>query len=278
MNTEKTRMGKISYINASPVYYGLDNGLLPHWLEMVPDVPSALNRQIMEGKIIISPISSAFYAVNHRDLMLLPDLSISCRGRVMSVILASRYPIEALSGKTIRLSRDSASAAAFLKMIFHQKKVIPVFQTGDVNHLESVFREVDAALVIGDKALTLPWRQKFEYVIDLGQYWFEMTGLPFVFAVWVVRRSIVESDPRLVEKIHALLLASKASGYDHLDQIVEASARKLNMDQNPIRDYFDLLFCDLDPEKVHAMGLFFDSLFDQGMLVERAGISFFNPL
>lgn len=277
MNTEKTRMGKISYINASPVYYGLDNGLLPHWLEMVPDVPSALNRQIMEGRIIISPISAAFYAMNHRDLLLLPDLSISCRGRVMSVILASRYPIHALSGKTVRLTPDSASAAAFLKMIFHQKKIRPVFQTGDVSHIESVFREVDAALVIGDTALTLSWRQKFEYVIDLGQLWFEMTGLPFVFAVWVVRRAFAESNPQLVKKIHALLLDSKAAGYNHLDQIVEASAKKLNMDQNPIREYFNLLFCDLDQEKIHAMGLFFDSLFDQGILVEKAEILFFNP-
>jgi len=278
MHTEKTRMGKISYINASPVYYGLDNGLLPHWLEMVPDVPSALNRQIMEGRIVISPISAAFYAMNHQDLILLPDLSISCRGRVMSVILASRYPIEALSGKTVRLTRDSASAAAFLKMIFQKKKISPVFQTGNVNHIESVFHEVDAALVIGDTALTLPWQQRFEYVIDLGQLWFEMTGLPFVFAVWVARRSIVKSDPRLVQKIHALLLASKASGYDHIDQIVEASARKLNLDQNRIREYFDLLFCDLDPEKIQAMGLFFDSLFDQGILAKRADICFFNPL
>lgn len=269
-------MGKISYINASPVYYGLDNGLLPHWLEMVPDVPSVLNRQIMEGGIIISPISAAFYAMNHRDLLLLPDLSISCRGRVMSVILAGRYPIHALSGKTVRLTRDSASAAAFLKMIFHQKKIIPVFQTGDVNDIESVFREVDAALVIGDTALTLPWRQKFEYVIDLGQFWFEMTGLPFVFAVWVVRRAFAESNPEVVQKIHALLLASKASGYGHLDQIVDVSAKKLNMDQNPIREYFDLLFCDLDREKVHAMGLFFDSLFDQGILAERVDIRFFE--
>lgn len=276
MNTEKTRMGKISYINASPVYYGLDNGLLPHWLEMVPDVPSALNRQIMEGGIIISPISAAFYAMNHRDLMLLPDLSISCRGRVMSVILASRYPIEALSGKTVRLTRDSASAAAFLKMIFHQKKIYPVFQTGDLSHIESVPGEVDAALVIGDMALTLPWQKKFEYVIDLGQLWFEMTGLPFVFAVWVVRRTVAESDPRLVQKIHDLLMASKASGNAHLDQIVEVSAKKLNMDQNTIRQYFDLLFCDLDREKVHAMGLFFDSLFDQGILAERADIRFFE--
>jgi len=276
MHNEKTIMGKISYINASPVYYGLDNGLLPNWLEMDPDVPSALNRKIIEGQIVISPISAAFYAMNHRELLLLPDLSISCHGRVMSVILASRYALDELTGKTVRLSRESASAASFLKMIFHQRNITPIYQTGDVRHIESVTREVDAALIIGDTALTLPWHQKFNYCIDLGQLWYEMTGLPFVFAVWVVRRSFAESNPLLVKKIYDLLLASKASGYQHMDQVVEASARKLKIEQKRVREYFDLLFCDLDPEKVKAMGMFFDSLSEQGILTEKVDIRFFN--
>lgn len=278
MNIEKTKMGKISYINASPVYYGLDNGLLPDWLEMVPDVPSALNRKIIESRIVISPISAAFYAMNHRELLLLPDLSISCHGRVMSVILASRYPIDKLTGKTVLLSRESASAASFLKMIFHQKNIAPVYQTGDVNNIESVSKNADAALIIGDMALTLSWHQKFDHCIDLGALWYEMTrGLPFVFAVWVVRRSFADSNPLLVKKIHALLLASKATGYQHLDKIVEISAKKLNIEEKRIKGYFDLLFCDLDHQKIKAMGIFFDSLFDQGILTEKAEICFFNP-
>jgi chorismate dehydratase len=276
MHNEKTIMGKISYINASPVYYGLDNGLLPNWLEMDPDVPSVLNQKIIDGQIQISPISAAFYAMNHRELLLLPDLSISCHGRVMSVILASRYALDELTGKTVRLSRESASAASFLKMIFHQRNITPIYQIGDVGQIESVLREVDAALIIGDTALTLPWHQKFNYCIDLGQLWYEMTGLPFVFAVWVVRRSFAESNPLLVKKIYDLLLASKASGYQHMDQVVEASARKLKIEQKRVREYFDLLFCDLDPEKVKAMGMFFDSLSEQGILTEKVDIRFFN--
>ncbi len=276
MHNKKTVMGKISYINASPVYYGLDNGLLPDWLEMDPDVPSALNRKIIEGKIVISPISAAFYAMNHKELLLLPDLSISCHGKVLSVILVSRYAMDELSGKTVRLSRESASAASFLKMIFHQKNITPIFQTGDVGHIESVSREVDAALIIGDTALTLPWQKHFNYCIDLGQFWYEMTGLPFVFAVWVVRRSFAESNPLLVKKIHDLLMASKDSGYQNLDKIIEVSHQKLNIEKKLVKEYFDLLFCDLDQEKIRAMEIFFDSLFEQGILTQKANIRFFK--
>lgn len=99
MEPVSLRMGRISYINASPVYYGLDHGLAPSWLRLVTDVPAALNRQILQGDVDISPISAAHYAVNHQSLLLLPDLSISCHGPVMSVLCASNVPLDSLGGK-----------------------------------------------------------------------------------------------------------------------------------------------------------------------------------
>ncbi|MCD4721292.1 MAG: menaquinone biosynthesis protein [Desulfobacula sp.] len=270
-------MGKISYINASPVFYGLDHGLLPAWLKMVPDVPSVLNRKIKTGQIKVSPISAAFYAMNHRELLLLPDLSISCNGRVLSVILASNYAIDDLEGKKVMFSQDSASAASFLKMIFNQRKIFPVYEVGPVTDCQLISKSADAVLVIGDTALKHPWNQVFEYCIDLGQLWYEMTQLPFVFAVWAVRRSFAGKYPSCVKEICELLLESKKQGYQNIDKVVEAGRNKLNLDQSVIKEYFDLLHCDLDDNKIKAMQLFFDSLFDQGILNEKAGIIFFKP-
>jgi chorismate dehydratase len=277
MNNKKIYMGKISYINASPVYYGLDHGLLPPWLKMVPDVPSVLNRKIITGQIKVSPISAAFYAMNHRELLLLPDLSISCNGRVLSVILASNYAIDDLEGKKVMFSQDSASAASFLKMIFNQRKVSPVYEVGPVTDCQGVAKSADAVLVIGDTALKHPWNQAFEYCIDLGQLWYEMTQLPFVFAVWAVRRSFAKKYPSRVKEIHKLLLASKKKGYQHIDKVVEAGKNKLNLDQSVIKEYFDLLHCDFDDNKIKAMQLFFDSLLGQGILNEKPDITFFKP-
>jgi len=277
MNDKNVYMGKISYINASPVFYGLDHGLLPPWLKMVSDVPSVLNQKLITGQIKISPISAAFYAMNHRELLLLPDLSISCNGRVLSVILASNYEIDNLEGKKVMFSQDSASAASFLKMIFNQRKVSPLYEVGSVTHCQMVSKSVDAVLVIGDTALKHPWGQAFKYRIDLGQLWYEMTQLPFVFAVWAVRRSFAEKYPSRVKEIHNLLLESKRQGYQHIDKVIEAGKNKLNLEQLVIKEYFDLLYCDLDGQKIKAMQLFFDSLLDQGILNEKADMEFFNP-
>lgn len=277
MNHNPTvRIGKISYINASPVYYGLDHGLLPAWLEMVADVPSALNRQIMTGQVVISPISAAFYAQNHTDLLVLPDLSISCHGRVLSVLLVSQYPIEGLGGKHIVFTRESASAASFLKMIFNRKQITPEYAVGRVDDCQRVSKQADAALVIGDTALTQPWDTVFHYCYDLGQLWYEMTQLPFVFAVWAVRRSFARKYPEVVRDIHQLLLASRVQGEVHLERVVRNGIEKTGLPEPVVREYFELLYCDLDEKKIDAMTLFFDSLKQQGILYDQPRVNFFE--
>jgi chorismate dehydratase len=273
----KISLGKISYINASPVYYGLDNGMLPDWLTMVSDVPSALNRQIMTGEIEISPISVAFYAMNHERLLVLPDLSISCHGNVLSVICASNYELDDLNQKTVMFSQESASAASFLKMIFSQRQVYPDFKVGPVGDINQIPSGVDAVMVIGDKALTQPWQERYVHCFDLGGIWYEMTGLPFVFAVWVVRESFAKRHPEKVGQVLDLLYASKKLGYAHIDEVIFAGIQKLNLSRSLVKEYYDLLICDLDPLKVTAMELFFESLHEQKILDTPAKVRFFNP-
>ncbi len=268
-------LGKISYINASPVYYGLDNDLLPDWLTMVPDVPSALNHQIITDQIEISPISAAFYAMNHDKLLLLPDLSISCHGNVLSVLCASNYALDDLDQKTVMFSQESASAASFLKMIFSQRQVYPDFKVGPVGDIHQIPSGVDAVMVIGDTALTQPWKERYVHCFDLGGIWYEMTGLPFVFAVWVVRESFAKKYPEQVGQVVDLLHASKKQGYAHIDEVILAGAQKLKLSHSLIRRYYDLLICDLDPLKIKAMKIFFKSLYEQKILDTPAKIRFF---
>jgi chorismate dehydratase len=49
----------------------------------------------------------------------------------------------------------------------------------------------------------------------------------------------------------------------------------LGLERSMVKEYFDLLYCDLDDKKIKAMALFFNSLFDQGILNEKVDIEFF---
>ncbi|MCD4742791.1 MAG: menaquinone biosynthesis protein [Desulfobacteraceae bacterium] len=269
-------MGKISYINASPVFYGLDNGLLPEWLEMISKPPADLNRMIISNDIVISPISAAFYAMNHRDLLVLPDFSISCHGNVMSVILMSKYPLEGLDEKNIVLTEESATAASLIKMIFSKQNVNPNLEIRSIKSIDDVKDNVDGALIIGDAALTQPWESLFKYRIDLGDLWFKLTKLPFVFAIWVVRRSFAENEPQIVKNVIKLLNKSRGNGYDNIGKIIESGAKKLNLKQSFIKEYYNHLYCDFDLEKIKALEMFFKFLYEERILKEKVEVELFS--
>lgn len=269
------KMGKISYINASPVFYGLDNGLLPDWLEMVSKPPAVLNKMIINNDIVISPISAAFYGVHHKELLVLPDFSISCRGNVMSVLLVSKYPLKELDKKNIVLSEESATAASLIKMIFSMEKVTPNFETRSVKSIDDVASNVDGVLIIGDAALTQPWGSIFEYRIDLGDLWFKLTELPFVFAIWVVRRSFAEKKPQIVRDIIKLLNQSRNNGYANIEKIINAGATKLNLEPSFVKEYYNHLFCDFDSKKIKALEKFFKFLYEERILKEKVKIELF---
>lgn len=276
MHGNKVRLGRISYINASPVYYGLDHGKTPDWLTLVTDVPAALNRKIRTGEVDISPISAAYYAMNAKDLLLVPDFSISCCGKVLSVICASNFRLDELDGKRVLFSTESATGACLLRMIFAAKRIRPCLTVGETHDIHRIPRDVDAVMVIGDAALTQPWESRFALRIDLGQTWFEMTGLAFVFAVWVVRRSFARKYPDRVRETICILRASREKGIEHMDEVVDKGSRTLGLSRSRVAAYYRLLYCNLDDSMTKGMKRFFDQLFAHKILPEPVTVEFFQ--
>jgi chorismate dehydratase len=196
----------------------------------------------------------------------------------MSVLCASHMPLDDLAGKTVMLTKESATAASFLKMIFSQRGVTPKYVTGDVGNIDQVPSDADAVLVIGDAALTQPWAQRFPYCFDLGEIWHDMTQMPFVFAVWAVRKEIAAIHPDAVTRALELLWASRKAGYDHIDTVIAAGQAKLGLPGSLIKKYYQHLFCDMDALKIEAMTRFFDILYRKKILTSPVDVTFFQPV
>ena len=278
MNDNILSMGRMDYINASPVYYGLNNGLLPSWITMTDGPPAVLNRMILNKELAISPISSGFYGLHHSDLMVLPDLSISCDGPVLSVILMSNHAVEDLHGKKVVLTEDSATSALLVRLVFAELGISPVFSTGKMRTLADIPGHTDAVLVIGDAALTQPWDNRFEHRMDLGELWHRKTGLPFVFALWVVRRDYAAENPELVKEALRLFHLSKQQGYENIEAVIDKGVDRLSLDRSVIEKYYQVLYCDLDEKKIHAMELFFKRLYMHGLFKERVKVEIWEYL
>ncbi|MBA4368327.1 MAG: ABC transporter substrate-binding protein [Desulfobacterium sp.] len=276
---KSVRVGRIGYINVAPIYYGLEQTETPSHIKLISEPPAVLNRMMEQEMIDISPVSSAAFARNHKDWSLLPDLSISAFGKVMSVILASNYPLEELSNRKILLSDESASAADMLKLLLSWKQIHPRFETGTINpDLYSTYENHDGVLVIGNCALTGGWDQRFPYVFDLGELWKQATGLPFVFAVWAVRKAFAQRHPKLVMDIARRFERSKQLGKMNMDEIQSASSSLLELNPEDCKNYFNQLNYGLGHLELQGLKTFYQGLFEEKIVPDLPKLSFIPTL
>ena len=244
------KIGRIGYINCAPVYGAIDRGIvsLPAGGELVTGTPAELNDLLVAGELDVSVISAIEYARHAKDLVLLSDLAISCDGPVRSVALFSRRTVGQLDGRTVLLSASSRTSVALLELLCRDVwKVKPRFaearaEAQDLDALSSLPHE--AVLVIGDAALKLAAASTYPYRYDLGEEWKSWTGKPFVFAVWAARRA---ADPPAVQRGHKSLLASRAWGLQHLDELAHETATTTKLPVTTCREYLsglDYAFTD----------------------------------
>lgn len=269
------RLGRISFYNVMPVYYGIDNNP-PTDIEIITDVPSALNQLMAENRLDISPVSTAAYAKNFHDWLILPDLSISCFGPVMSVRLACRLPINELSGKRILLTRDSGAAAALVKWILFEKGISAIFHSAAIDSPEDVADDADAALVIGNAALSSAWDASFSHVYDLGEEWKKIKNLPFVFAIWAVRREFAAAHRAEVTEAVNLLHGSRIAGINQIRKIAKLAAHKTGITEQSARLYFSRLIYTLGKHEIAGLSAFFSGLAEKRLIPGLPEIRFFD--
>ena len=244
------KIGRIGYINCAPVYGAIDRGVvaLPAASDLVTGTPAELNDLLVAGELDISVISAIEYARHARDLVLLPDLAISCDGPVRSVALFSRRTVGQLDGRTVLLSASSRTSVALLELLCRDVwKIKPKFaearaEAQDLEELAALPH--DAVLVIGDAALKLAVAGTYPHRYDLGEEWKRWTGQPFVFAVWAAKRV---ATPAAVQRGHKMLLASRSWGLEHLDDLAQDASRTTSLPFATCREYLsglDYAFSD----------------------------------
>jgi len=272
-------LGRIDYMNVAPIYHGIDSDLARgnyQGIRLICGPPNTLNRLMCDGELDISPVSSAAYARNAGDWMILPDLAIACHERVLSVLLVSRHRLEDLCGRRILVTDESSSGRDLCRLIFNLKDIYPEFVVGKVQSPSTLPADIDAALVIGDAALSQPWVDFFPNIYDLGSLWWRMTGLPFVFAVWVVRKDFARTHPERVETVLSLLKTSRRRGYADMNRIVEKAGARLGIEPSIARLYYQSLVYDLDDREKQGLALFYKDMYQTGIVDREAPLHFFG--
>jgi len=271
----KARLGRIQYLNVLPIYYALENVFGENGFHLVTDTPAGLNARLRRGELDLSAISAMEYARWPGEYFLLPDLSISSQGPVGSVILFSRAPVAALEGQPVAVSTASASGAALLRVLMAELfQTQPDYQTTPLT--PEVIRRCSGLLAIGDEALRLKMAGKWPYELDLGAAWQELTGLPFVFGVWAVRRDFARSRPEAAAALHRLLRRSRDWGLQALPRLSRLAAASSQMSPEQMLAYFSQLEFSLGPEQEKGLRAFFQYLEKLGELASAPELAYFS--
>lgn len=244
----RPRVGHIQFLNCLPIYYGLVKGSGILDLELVRGLPTELNALLLEGRLDISPISSIEYARNPEELLLLPGPTVSCRGRVQSILLLSRLPLEKLDGRPVALTSSSATSHVLLRILLEKRyRVKPDYFLFDDDPVEAL-RHGEAALLIGDRALENLDAAAGLTVHDLGEEWGSLTGKGMVFALWAVRREFAEKQPGLVEHVWRLFQDSIDYSSAILGRIARDAARWERFSPQFLENYFRSLSFGLEED------------------------------
>ena len=184
MGGDVVRLGAVGYLNARPLVYRLDRS--PNF-SLRFDIPAKCAELLHAGDIDVGLIPSIEY-LRGGPFAIVPGLAIASRGPVTSVMLYTTRPIEDV--RSIAMDTSSRTSVALVRVLCAKLfKIQPALEPLGPD-LDAMLSRCDAALIIGDNALfqsSVTGHQSPVEVIDLGQAWTGLTGLPFVYAFWAGR-------------------------------------------------------------------------------------------
>jgi len=264
--TDPIRVGAVSYLNAKPLYYHLREFAPGVSLEM--DLPSRLSDRLSAGEMDVALIPSVEYfrgAASGYEI--LPGFAIAARGAVRSVKLFSRVPLDRIG--RLALDAGSRTSQALTRVWLDaahgvRPRRIELLPMG-VPVEEST---ADAVLLIGDRAMTVG-HERFHQVVDLAEAWNAMTGLPFVFALWVVRPGVDLGD------LPDALARSRADGLAHADALAAEHGPRLGLDTATCYDYLTrVLSYDLGEPELAGLRTFHAMAARLGLAPEGVNLVF----
>lgn len=245
----RPRLAASSYLNSAPLIWSFTRGAHRETVRLLTDAAPARCADLLARGLVEAALVPVIEYQRLPEVAVVPGVCVGARREVRSVVLVTRgAPLEAV--RRIALDVSSRTSAALVEIIFREYfGVAP-----DVAQFEPDLRRMlavsDAALVIGDPAMTFP-REDLR-VYDLAALWRELTGCGFVFAMWMAH----EGDANGARSVD--FAAARDDGLAHLDEIVGEYERRLDLRRAELVSYLrDNISYETDAEMLAGLELYF---------------------
>lgn len=246
----KIQITAVSYLNTKPLLYGLFKSDIAKDIDLQLDIPAECARKLQDGEVDLGLVPVAIIP-EIANAEIISDYCIGAEGAVKTVGIFSHQPLSKL--KKIYLDFHSRTSVELAKILLQRHwQFKPEFIHASEGYIERI-QGSTGGVIIGDRTMGL--HEQFPYFYDLGSAWMDYTGLPFVFAAWVSRRTLPEAflagfNRALRMGIDAIpeltyILPEPGSGFD-------------------LKEYFTrYISYELDTSKKEALKLFLKHLKEQ---------------
>ncbi len=194
---EGLRIGCVQYLNSRPLIHCLrpSEGAGSGPGEIYLAHPGTLAAKLREGALDAALVPVFEVLRSPERYRVVRGVAIASEGPVYSVYVAHTEPLD-------RLDAVLADPASLTSVHLFQvlaagtlRRSLPLLAPGEVPQDAQAMR-FRGRLLIGNQAIDFRLRNQPEVVRfwDLGEAWTAWTGLPFVYAVWVLRRELPRAE------------------------------------------------------------------------------------
>ncbi len=262
------RLSIIDYLNAAPLNHGFKHGLGWEYFHLKFHYPSVCADRLRSGEVDAGIISSIEY-LRIPGLRIVPGLCIASPKRVRSVLVLSKVPPEQI--RTLALDTSSRTSVVLAQLLLRERYGVSPATTDQGPDLPAMLAEHDAALMIGDAAMRAPTQGLF--VLDLAEEWHAWTGLPFVFALWLVREDA--PVPPVPGGVAPFFHKSLEIGQSQLPAIVEEARRSIGWTKLELTEYLtENISYTLGESEQKSLGLFYEKAVRHGFAPEEKPLRF----
>jgi len=245
------RVGRIPYLNVAPFHHYWSAGDVA----FIEKHPRQLGLLAREGLLDCAPLPVVDGFALEETFEPCGSFGIAAEGKVMSVLLFSRVPLERLEGRTLAVTGASSTSRALLGVLLRRRYGLREFTLVTEGEGEIV---PSALLLIGDQALAaLHAPRTWEHCSDLATLWHEWTGLPFTFARWIVRKALPGEARRALARA---LDESLARAERSLGAIAQYEEGRTGLPRDVILPYLENFTFRLGPREEEGMRLFREEL------------------
>jgi predicted solute-binding protein len=245
--SSRPRVCAVSFLNTVPLVWGMLHGEQRGVFDLSFSVPSECAGRVERGvaDLGILPVAE----IQRLKLPYFREVGIGSRGAVRSILLISKTKPQDI--RTLAADSSSRTSVTLTRIVLDRKYACrPAIHTMPPD-LENMLAAADAALIIGDPALRIEPNSLPYYVLDLGQEWTDLSGLPMVFALW--------SGPAqfLTEANRRSFSDSCRFGLAHLDDIVTSNSASMGLPEGLVRRYLTTnLALELGSDDLRGLDLF----------------------